>query len=251
MSKPDQRLIWAARYRELLEGFTEALGGESITPTRKAMAKTLATLQAQLSTLSDRFANTQGGTPDDVAQFLKISDTIATLLESVGLKQAMQQPVVNDGTDAREELQAILNRLFEAQLTEEKHGVFRHRRSEKLIDNRDHIDGCMCEPCVWQRNASPEEIAEAIEWRSHHGMSAPPGVVVPEPSPVSPSSPKPPVLTVAKSEPPAPPPPAPVPPPLVAEKTTTEKYFEWAASGTGERIHDWSPMSNPNWPRLR
>jgi hypothetical protein len=33
--------------------------------------------------------------------------------------------------------------------------------------------------------------------------------------------------------------------------SSTQAFIEWSANGGGLRFSDWSPSSNPNWPRLR
>ena len=127
MSADRQSLAWAKTFKELLDGFTEALGGENITPARRAIARTVATLQTELSVLGDRFAASgRGASADDLNQFLKISATVASLLESVGLDQsqpASQNPPAADGTRAK--LESLLTSLVRARQEEEAQGVFR------------------------------------------------------------------------------------------------------------------------------
>jgi hypothetical protein len=192
---PDRRTVWTARYRELLSGFTEALGGEAITPTRKAMAQTLAVLQCQLLTLSDRFANSQGGSADEMLQFLKISSAITELLAASGLTQILQQPIA-DPREA-EEAEDFLRKAFEGvmgvRLEEESRGIFRDR-DNNVIDISAHVTGCACEPCQWRRDhpdiipASPaiNRIPAAQKAPAIVAASSPPAPqlrVVPHPQP--------------------------------------------------------------------
>ena len=136
MSAHRQSLAWAKTFKELLDGFTEALGGENITPARRAIARTVATLQTELSVLGDRFAASgRGASADDLNQFLKISATVASLLESVGLDQsqpASQNPPAADGTRAK--LESLLTSLVRARQEEEAQGVFRDADGNIITD---------------------------------------------------------------------------------------------------------------------
>jgi hypothetical protein len=116
MSVPDRRDLYASRYAELLDDFTAALGGPNIPPVKRAMAKTLAVMNCQLLTLGDRFANSQGGSADDMAQFLKVSTAVTDLFASLGLSHAMQQtPIANprETDDLRAALKAAFERVME------------------------------------------------------------------------------------------------------------------------------------------
>jgi hypothetical protein len=77
---------WAKTFRSFLADYTAALGGERISPVRRATARQLAILSTELSVLGDRFcASGSGASTDDLNRFLRISDTIGSLLSSVGL----------------------------------------------------------------------------------------------------------------------------------------------------------------------
>jgi hypothetical protein len=201
MTADRQTAAWAKRYQQLLDGFIDALGGEeNITPTRRAMAKTLATLQAESSALSDRFAaNGSGGSPDDINLFLRISGTIESLLGSVGLSQSLQQPPVDHdrADDAREALMVAFDKIIAARQQEEANGVF-HNRDGVVLDNTGHVEGCACEPCRWRRSVSDEEADAAAAWRKQfgHTTAQPTGQPRREPVVVNKVPPQPPALTI-------------------------------------------------------
>jgi hypothetical protein len=110
----DQRTVFITRYKALLADFTTALGGEAISPARKALAVQLASLQAQLLGLNDKFAN-GSGSADDVSQFLKFSSAITDVLSTAGLAQAMRDqriPSAREAEDERAALKAAFGRVI-------------------------------------------------------------------------------------------------------------------------------------------
>jgi hypothetical protein len=110
----DQRSVFISRYKSLLSDFTSAMGGESANATRRALGSTLASLQAQLLGLNDKFAN-GSGSPDEVSQFLKISGAIVDLLTAAGLSQALQTeriPSAHELDDARDDIRAAYLRVL-------------------------------------------------------------------------------------------------------------------------------------------
>jgi hypothetical protein len=114
MSASDQRSVFISRYKSLLDDFTESLGGEAISPARKALAVQLASLQAQLLGLNDKFAN-GSGSADEVNQFLKFSSAITDLLSTAGLAQAMRDqriPSAREAEDERAALKAAFGRVI-------------------------------------------------------------------------------------------------------------------------------------------
>jgi hypothetical protein len=137
MKKPaanDRQAAWTKRYGELLKEFIAALGGESITPTMRATAKVLATLQTELSLLSDRFATTgRGASADDLSLFLKLAEKVADLLESIGLGPKPQSHSADD-CDAPPKLDAILTGIIRARHEEEAQGVFRDAEGNFITD---------------------------------------------------------------------------------------------------------------------
>jgi hypothetical protein len=125
-------VAWVRTFKEMLEGFNEALGGENITPARRALARTIATLQTELVVLGDHFAAGGRASADDLAQYLKISATVADLLKAAGIDQ-MQPARINpdaEAESARQKLQDHLLRLVEVaredREKEEASGIFRN-----------------------------------------------------------------------------------------------------------------------------
>jgi hypothetical protein len=98
----DRQSVWVRTYKELLAGFVAALGGpERITPTQKATARTIAVLQTELQMLASRFASGgRGASAEDLNQFLKVSATVATLMDSVGLTKQQPPVAVDASADA-------------------------------------------------------------------------------------------------------------------------------------------------------
>jgi hypothetical protein len=138
MTADRQTMAWARQYQEFLNGFVEALGGEQITPIRRALASQLATLQTELARLSDRFAaGGKGASSEDLNQFLKISGQISELLRSAGLTAAQQAPVVDQrGDDAREKLVALLTNLARCKQEDEANGIFRDASGAIITDEK-------------------------------------------------------------------------------------------------------------------
>ena len=316
MSADRRTAAWAAKYSELLQAFTDALGGDNIPPAKLAICRTIATLQTELSVLGDQFANGAVGA-DDLNKYIKISATVGTLLQSIGLDQVLQKPPVDQsrGGDAHEKLMEIFDKIVAARVFEESKGVFRNRNGD-VLDNTNHVEGCECEPCHWRRGVGDVEAAEAAEWRNKFIGRA-----------IEPPRHREPVVVASKAEPPPPPAltivagtdavcpetkPADPPPPAsgleerrhtltgqrnelerergrlaeealtnpavrarlneiigcqaaldaelrtidiaiakAAPDSTTTAFLQWSGMTDGMRFHDWSPASNPNWPRLR
>jgi hypothetical protein len=246
MTANRQTVAWAKQYKELLTTFTEALGGENISPTKRAIVKTIATLQTELAVLSDRFAaNGKGASADDLNMFLKISTTVGGLLESVGLGQPLQTSPAEGG---HTKLEAILTNLVHGRQAEEAQGIFRDAEGNVITD--------------------PERVAlEQQIYNLRRGIDAPAPIVntVPEqlsaPQPAvpiaEPRAAKPATLTVVKSEPPKPAQLTPeqareramgpsIPRPPRDPKTppsSSELYFGWVNSG-GD-----GGSPGPHWPR--
>ena len=87
---------WAAKYQEMLTGYIDALGGKEITPPRKALAEQIAVLQTELAMLTDRFASGgRGGSAEDLAIYLRLSDSAAELMQTAGLASSLQAPIVD------------------------------------------------------------------------------------------------------------------------------------------------------------
>lgn len=134
--KEDRSIAWAVKYRELLRGYTDFLGGKEITPTRRALAETISTLQCELSMLTDRFASSgRGGSAEDIALFLRLSNNISDLLQSAGLAPS-QQPIVDarNGDDALEVLCAAFKKLTSARTQDEAAGIFRDGTGNVITD---------------------------------------------------------------------------------------------------------------------
>jgi hypothetical protein len=139
MTEIDRRsLEWAQRYRELLEGYIEAMGGKSITPIRRVLAENLATLGAELSALTDRFlASGRGGNAEDLQLYLKLSGVIADLLREAGLSLAKQSAIIDPpGESARAKLEAIIGGLIDQRRAEESKGVYRDSNGDIITPDR-------------------------------------------------------------------------------------------------------------------
>jgi hypothetical protein len=239
MTADRQTVAWAKRYQELLRDFTETLGGENISPARRATVRTIATLQTELSVLGDRFAaNGRGASPDDLSLFLKISATVGGLLESVGLGQPLRQYSVDENPPAEcahTKLHAILTNLIRARKAEEAQGIFRDGDGNIISD--------------LQRLAIEQAIFDLKQQRDAIDSSTAPAdiEVVPPSLPVAPCE-APPVdpaaqnvIRIHRTSAPSTPP--------VAEKSTTQRFLEWNATGGGsEQIINWN--LGPDWPRI-
>ena len=236
MSADRQSLAWAKTFKELLDGFTEALGGENITPARRAIARTVATLQTELSVLGDRFAASgRGASVDDLNLFLKISATVASLLESVGLSKLGPPPSEDPPVGgAHTKLGAILTSLVRARQEEEAQGVFRDADGNIITDP----ERLAIEQAIHDLKLKRDAIDNGTAPDSIDVAPAPSPVAPCEVAPVDPAA-VPNVVCIrpvrAAEAPPAPS----IPTPLVAEKS---------AAGGSERIVDWSP--GHHWPRL-
>ena len=179
---------WAARYQELLQGLTHALGSD-IPPAKLAICRTAAVLQTELTMLGDQFASGRGASGDDLNTFIKISATIGGLLQSIGLDHVLQKPPAIDhasGDDARAKLLAMVTNHVRARETEAQQGIFRDNQ-HRVITNPERLQ-------IAQQIYALQQRAEAID----NGTAA-----------VQPSSdshpPEPPLtITKAKSPPPAP-----------------------------------------------
>jgi hypothetical protein len=179
----DRRTVaWAKTYRETLRNLFDSLGGEeNVAPAKLAIARTLAVLQTELSVLTDRFAaDGRGGSPDDINRFLKISDTVASLLAALGLGKPLQQSGQNHAENAHAALQAVLEGIMRVRADEEAKGIFRDRAGS-VIDNRGHVEGCECEPCCWRRSTARDANANNAAVPHHEPLA----VANPAPSALS------------------------------------------------------------------
>jgi hypothetical protein len=135
MADIDPRSVqWAEKYKKLLAGYTE---GNRLTPLQREIVENVVTLQVELSMLTNRFlASGRGGEPADIALFLKLSNTVAELLNSAGLGPSQIAVASKPDESAKEKLQTIFSGLLAqrraeaeqaAQLKaeEEQRGVFR------------------------------------------------------------------------------------------------------------------------------
>jgi hypothetical protein len=138
MTAERRTAAWATRYQELLQDFVAAMGGEAISPMRRALARNLATLQCELLCLSDRFAiSGKGASIDDLNLFIKISGTIESLLATAGLNKSPPPQHSNQnplGENATSELATLLGNLVRALQTEEAQGIFRDADGNIISD---------------------------------------------------------------------------------------------------------------------
>jgi hypothetical protein len=79
------KLSCAQRFRAILAGHIDALG-PNITPAKRAIVKSVATLETELEFLGRRFAHKgTGATVSDLAHYAKISAALQQLFASIGL----------------------------------------------------------------------------------------------------------------------------------------------------------------------
>jgi hypothetical protein len=167
----DRRIIFAKRYRELLDGYTSMLGTD-LNAVKLATCKTLASLQTQLLAMNDRFANAQTSA-SDVDQFLKMTATVASLLDSIGLAH-----VQTSTSYAAEDERRILHDAFKRVIA-----------ARQTVDVSDHVEGCRCLPCLAQRESRPSPAAEP---KTMPAPAEPGTVKAPNGQGKPPSAPKPP-----------------------------------------------------------
>src|ERR1035437_6715143 len=123
MSADRRTTQWAERYSLLLRSHLESMGS-NVSAAKRALAETISTLQCELAVLQDKLASGgRGGDAGDLTLFLKLSSTVAELLESAGLKQSTT--VDHSGDAARDKLAAAIHGLIRARELEEAAGVFR------------------------------------------------------------------------------------------------------------------------------
>jgi hypothetical protein len=149
MATDPKTLAWARTYQQLLAGLT---GGAEISPARKALCDALAVIQTELTVMASRFASNGGGaSAADLQLFLKLTDSVTSLLDGAGLRQSLQAP--SDPREAENDAKALsdaFKRTIGARLHEEDRGIFRDRAGA-IIDTADHPAGCRCVPCSWCR----------------------------------------------------------------------------------------------------
>jgi hypothetical protein len=230
MSASDRHTVaWAKRYQELLEGFVAALGGTSITPTRLAMAKQLATLQAESLALSDRFAASgQGASPDDINLFLRISSTIVSLSESAGLSKQLQEPIVHHADDkdnAIEKLKAAFDNIVAAQEAERAAGRF-YDSAGALITNPTRL-------ALARQIYDLQQQCDAIDMGDVTPTPAAPAEPV---APVAPAQAAPNVVKLRAAEPSMP---RVSPPPPKNGPSSTELFYQWSGH---DRVDWWGPV---------
>jgi hypothetical protein len=178
MSDVDPKTIaWTKTYKALLADFIKALGGENITPARRAIARNVATLQTELNMLTHRFAaNGRGASTEDLAEFLKVSAMATSMMESVGLARPCE-PIPDKYDEAADK--AALLRAFDAVM-----------RQNEQADTSDHVAGCRCVACEYKRERATvpasdpgNSIVEAQEAPAIvRAAAAPPALRVVKPS---------------------------------------------------------------------
>jgi hypothetical protein len=228
----DRTTAWAERYQELRDGYIAIMGGDNITPTRRALAETIATLQCELLTLTNRFAGSaRGGSPEDLALFLKLSSTISDLLQGAGIAASQQNNTDQNGGDALEKLTTLFNNVVRANEEDERNGIFHDARGVIITDPA----AIVLEKWIYTlkgMRANPPPLDAA---------AATPAPATPEPLALAPSPAN--VIDLQRGARRAPEPTSPAP--ITAEKSTTQKFLDWsAAGGNGD---SWS--AGPSWPR--
>lgn len=234
MSADRKTVLWAKQYQELLTGLIDALGGENkITATRRALATQLATLQCELLQLSSRFAGVgQGGSAADLTLYIKLSDSVTSLLQTVGLdKSLQQQPVASGSGAALAQLTAAIDNVIRTREEDEAKGVFRDHDGV-LITNPERI---ALETEIWSLKQKRASIPTAVEPPASPSVKTVP--LLPPPQP-----------TVAASDAPRP---APASerfnrggssrnPTTGDQRSTTQRYLDWASAGASRTIGDQS-----------
>jgi hypothetical protein len=229
---------WATKYVELLENYVALLGGDSISPAKKARAEVIATLSTELVMLTNKFAIAgRGASPEDLNLYLKLSGNVAELLMGAGLQQTAADQN-QGGDDARIKLAAALNNLIRGHQQDEAAGIFRDASGSVITDPaRLVLERWIYTLKGMRDNPPPIDAAPpspAFERVDANPTAAPPANVVdlkaaraaPETHRRAPE----PVASAA---------------PITAEKSTTQKFLDWsAAGGNGD---SWS--AGPSWPR--
>jgi hypothetical protein len=166
---------WAKTYRSLLADYMAALG-PNVSPVKRATARQLAILSTELSVLGDRFcASGSGASTDDLNRFLKISDTVGTLLSSVGLARTLQEPAnPHDAEHERRELKAIVDRILTVRRQDEARATVAASTEASAIAEAPE------EPAVVEASAPPR--------LALHVVSSPAPPPKAEPAPVQPAT---------------------------------------------------------------
>jgi hypothetical protein len=221
---------WATKYNSLLQSHLESMGS-NVSPAKRALAETIATVQCELAVLQDKLAGSgRGGDNADLTLFLRLSGSVTELMSSAGLGQ--QQTTTNqDGGDALKKLTDMFNNIVRANEEDEAAGIF-HIGGVLVTDPAAIVLERWIYALEQMRDNPPPLVAAA---------SPAPAT----PAPASPASPAANVVDLQRGVRRAPP--IPTPAPIVAEPTSTQRFLEWsAAGGNGD---SWS--AGPNWPRLR
>jgi hypothetical protein len=181
MTVDRRTVVWARTYQETLRNLVDSLGGEeTIAPLKLAIARSTAVLLTEQSALTDRLAH--GGSADDLARFMKISDTVASLLATLGLGKPLPPSAQNRAENAHAALQAVFEGIIAVRKAEEAKGIFRDRAGA-VIDNSGHVEGCACEPCRWRRSTVDDDANNAAV--PHHELLAVTKVPPPPPPALS------------------------------------------------------------------
>jgi hypothetical protein len=137
MTEDRRTIAWAQKYRELLRGYVDAMGGAGITAPRRALAEQISVLQTELGMLTDRFASGgRGGSTEDLAMYLKLSDSATELMRSAGLGASLEAPIVDHarGDDARDKLREAFDKIIAARDEDERHGIFHDASGAVITD---------------------------------------------------------------------------------------------------------------------
>ena len=184
-------------------------------------------------------AGGKGGSNEDLALFLKLSNTATELMKSAGLGASLAAPIVEQRSedDPHEKLLDHFTRIVEGQRRERAAGRFHDEtgapiRCEKRIELEKQIYA------LEQRRSGGTVTDDVVAVEEPPSPAACEPVLSPreaEPAVLAPSAPPPPDNVVKITHTPPPP----------AEKSTTQKFLDWNAAGGSERITDWSPA--PHW----
>jgi hypothetical protein len=213
----DQSATWTRKFKKHYAANIERLGGASITPHRRTVAKQAAVFQVELDRLAQRFAAGNGATSEDLRLYTQISSTVQQLFESSGYT-----PAVAVNRKADEEERATLARTMVDALDRIRRARQDGQGTAVIIDNTNE-----------EHPQPPAEVHRAIEQPPPRST---PRLVVEPPKP-EPSPPR--QLTPAEAKQKAM---ESQPQPSSGEPSNTQLALEWMSGGGRMR---WEPP--PGW----
>jgi hypothetical protein len=216
MTTTDRSATWKQKFKRHYADNVAALGGASITSSRRTIAKIAAVLQVEHDQMAARFASGNAST-DDVTAYIKLFDSIQTLFESCGFTPAVVVKT-DDGSALRAAMVDAFSRIIDARKREE---VARAAANGIIIQENETYQAALERTLGITAPRSTTVIIDNV------GVVDAPRVEQPPPR----STPR--LVTPdATSQTAAPQPPS-------NEPSTTQKYLEWGG-GTRMSPSDWS-----------